>query len=140
MTFPKYKAIHEAGHAVIAVTLGGYAEYLTLHPDDERAGGCYVSWPEDGVDRTQFKLLTAAAGSAATAIYTRKGLAMEILHTGLADWRFMKSLGDDSDDWFTRARSLCRQRWPLILAVAEAARVDGFLDEREIITAMEGIQ
>lgn len=136
MTAPMYMAVHEAAHAVIAVTLGGFAEYVTLIPDGQRKGGCAVSWPDDGDDRTEYKLLTAAAGPAATALNRRCGLDAAILETGISDLRYMKALGDTDDKWFAESRKRCRRHWPSILAVARAVQANGVLNEHEILAAM----
>lgn len=130
-------AVHEAAHAVIAKVLGGYAEGITLVRTDGREGACMVAWPDDGADRTQEKLLTAAAGPAASAIYKRCGQDIAILMHGMGDLRRMKALGSTDDHWFTDARKLCRLYWPIILNVADAAKAHKNLCEAEIISAIK---
>ncbi len=131
----KYMAVHEAGHAIVALSLGGFAEEIGLGMRGARRNFCRVSWPDDGVDRTVEKLLVLAAGAAATAIYTRRGMDWAILQTGIGDWRRMKETGSTDDRWFTEARNLCRSHWTPITAVAEAAMATGSLSETEIIRA-----
>ena len=131
-----YMAVHEAAHAVIAVELGGFAESITLIPNKSIFGGCEVSWPDNGQDWTRQRLLTYAAGPAATAIYKRWGQDFAIWMTGMGDLRKIKALGDDSDELFKEARKLCRQYWPSILAVARAAQASDVLSELEILTAI----
>lgn len=133
---PQYMAVHEAAHAVFAVKLGGFAEGINLIPEKDRLGGCEVSWPKDGQDMTRQRLLTCAAGPAATAIYTRWGQDFAITYTGMGDLRKMDSLGDTSDELFKEARKLCRRWWPSILAVARAAQANDVLSELDILVAM----
>lgn len=139
MTRPptKYIAIHEAGHAVITVMLGGYAERLTLIKQTERDGGCETSWPADGICRREERLLALAAGPAATAIYRRCSIDQAIFETGHGDVCAMNALGDSGNKWFKEARRLCRAWWPMILAVAEASRLTGELTEQEISDAID---
>lgn len=141
MTRPpaKYIAIHEAGHAVITAMLGGYAERITLIKQTERAGGCETSWPDTGICYREERLLALAAGPAATAIYRRCSIDLAILETGLGDVQAMDTLGDSGHKWFREAKRLCREWWPMIVAVAEAARVTGELTEQEISNAMESV-
>lgn len=129
-------AVHEAAHAVFAVELGGFAERITLIPNKSISGGCEVSWPADGRDRTRQRLLTYAAGPAATAIYKRWGQDFAIWMIGMGDLRKMEALGDTSDELFKEARKLCRCYWPSILAVARAAQANDVLSELEILNAM----
>lgn len=137
MTFPMYMCVHEAAHAVIALRLGGFAEAIDMHPRDGRLGACHVSWPEDGRDLTREKLLTYAAGPAATAIFKRCSQDAAIFETGLGDIRKMKEIGDDSDLWFKEARALCRRHWRDILNLAHEVRHAGVLDEPEIREVLE---
>ena len=138
-----YAAVHEAGHAVVALVVGGFAERIWLAGVGEgNLGGCGVSWPEDGVDRLDGKLLTLAGGVAATAIYTRKGIDTAIFATGMNDVRRMSEItgnsGTNIDTFFRRASVICRQHWPAVLAIAGAARQQGELTEREILDLMDG--
>ena len=129
-------AVHEAAHAVVAINAGGFAEFISLHPSDGRRAGCWISWPLDG-DWTNGRLLSLAAGPAATAIFTRRGQAEAIFSTGVADCRRMRELGGDEDDWFKIARAECRKSWPAILRVAEAAiAAGGYLCEERIAEAV----
>jgi hypothetical protein len=137
MKVTMHMAVHEAAHAVIAKVLGGYVEGITLVRTDEREGACLVSWPDDGADRTKERLLTAAAGPAASAIYKRCGQGIAILMHGMGDLRSMKALGSTDDCWFTDARRLCRAHWPIIRAVADAALAKRFLREAEIESAIK---
>jgi len=139
MTRPptKYIAIHEAGHAVVTVMLGGYAERITLIQQPERLGGCATSWPADGICRKEERLVALAAGAAATAIYRRCSMELAIFQTGLGDVQAMERIGDSGGRWFREARRRCRAWWPMIVAVADAARVTGELTEQEISDAMD---
>lgn len=137
MRISMHIAVHEAAHAVIARVLGGYVEGITLVRTDERAGACMVSWPDDGADRTKEKLLMAAAGPAASAIYKRCSQDIAILMHGMGDLRYMEGLGSTDDSWFADARKLCRQYWPIILNVADAAKAHKNLCEAEIISAIK---
>ncbi|MGB3747430.1 MAG: M50 family metallopeptidase [Rhodanobacter sp.] len=130
-------AVHEAAHAVIAKVLGGYVEGITLVRTNGRDGACMVSWPDDGVDRTREKLLMAAAGPAASAIFKRCGQDIAILMHGLGDLRYMERLGSTDDSWFKDARKLCRTHWPIIRAVADAALAQRVLCEAEIESAIK---
>ena len=133
MTYSMATAVHEAAHAVIAVKLGGFAEAIVMKP-----GQCHVSWPEDGEDWTRQRLLTYAAGPAATAIYMRRGQSFALFAAGVADYREMKALGDTSDELFKEARRLCRLHWGKILDVAHEARHAGTLVEWQINEIMDG--
>jgi len=140
MSAPKYVAIHEAAHAVMARVLGGYAEGISLIAEETLGviPGCRVAWPADGDDWTREKLIVAAAGPAATAIYRHCSLDAAIWTTGTSDWHYMKKLGSTDISWFREASRLCRRHWPAVLAVANAARPRGHLCEAEIVSAMKG--
>lgn len=137
---PRYIAVHEAAHAVIARQQGGRALAISLVSDPtlNRTPCCCTSWAADGDDWTEGRLLMAAAGPAATAIYTHSSLDDAIVGSGWHDWQLMEKLGSTDDTWFTEARRLCRSYWPIILAVADAALTCGNLCEAEIISAMKG--
>jgi len=139
MTKPPTKliAIHEAAHGVITVMLGGYAERISLIPQADRMGVCHTSWPDDGICWKEQRLISLAAGPAATAIYRRWGMEFAIFMTGQGDVKAMKALGDSGDQWFREAKRLCKAWWPMIVAVADAARVTGELTEQEISDAMD---
>lgn len=135
MKYSMATAVHEAAHAVIAVKLGGFAEAIVMKP-----GQCHVSWPEDGEDWTRQRLLTSAAGPAATAVYMRRGQTFALFAAGASDYRDMKALGDTSNELFKEARKLCRLHWRTILAVAQVAQQAGTLVEWEINEIMRGAE
>jgi hypothetical protein len=131
-----YMAVHEAAHGVIAISLGGNAEEISILPvAGARNGRCRVSWPDDDLN---LKLIVLAAGAAAVSIYKKQSLAWSIFETGMGDYRRMAEIGDSGDHWFKAAKKLCRTLWPQIMSVARAACVSGVLTEIEIIDAMEG--
>ena len=134
-----YCAVHEAGHAVVAVALGGFAEEIVMGGTG-KFGHAGVSWPSDAGDNTHDRLLTMAAGAAATAIYKKQGIGIAIFETGLGDVARMKQLGSNCEDAiFMEAKSICRENWSEILAVASAVRAKGRLSEHEILLAMDSV-
>ena len=85
-------AYHEAGHAVIAVILGGEVLSLTLEPDDvetlpERAGEVSIRWHHRGVSKRELiqrEVITCLAGPAAEMIYRGE----EVDPQSVAEWRY----------------------------------------------------
>lgn len=85
-------AYHEAGHAVLAESLGGQVIGVTIVPvDDEgprRHGETKVAWAQTGSDQ-QFALAqarVALAGPAAEMIYCDEQYEIAIIKEWWADW------------------------------------------------------
>lgn len=135
---PLHMAVHEAAHAVVALRLGGFAEVIDMRPTGKRQGGCGVSWPDDGQSRSREKLLTLAAGPAATALFRRCSQDEAIWQTGVGDLRRMQEIGDDGADYFKEARALCRRYWRDIMNLASTAQYAVVLTEQEINEVLEG--
>lgn len=85
-------AYHEAGHAVIAVWLGGAIQYATMEPhwDDQprRDGEVVVEWRGRLSSQQQLEreLLVALAGPAAELIYQGNEVTSVMLAAWQADW------------------------------------------------------
>ena len=85
-------AYHEAGHAVIAVMLGGEVLTVTLEPDDddrlpERDGDVTIRWQHRGLSRrdlVQREILVCLAGPAAETIH----LGETVDPQAVAEWRY----------------------------------------------------
>ncbi len=85
-------AYHEAGHAVIAVMLGGEVMSLTLQPDDddelpERDGDVSIRWNHRGVAKRELvkrEVIVCLAGPAAEIIFRGEKVAPQ----SVAEWRF----------------------------------------------------
>jgi ATP-dependent Zn protease len=91
-------AYHEAGHALLAIKLGGSVHRLTIEPEQDdgplREGDVEVHWPaeivQDKRDLWQRSIQVALAGPAAEMIYIG-----EVYHPGRVQaW---------SSDWHTAA-------------------------------------
>ena len=137
-----HTAIHEAAHAVVAASLGAFAEYITLKSDNEQGNPhCLVSWPAyiDPAMLRERKVLIFAAGPAASAIHMHMGWVTSMLVTGKGDMENMQELGVEGEEMFnafTQAKRICRQVWPQILEVAQRSLKRGDLLESEIVMAM----
>lgn len=87
-------AYHEAGHALIAVLLGGKVTRVTIDPDDDdepqRFGDTQILWRHSSTSDQRFAEITvqvSLAGPVAEMIYTGDSIHPGVVPEWAADWR-----------------------------------------------------
>ena len=87
-------AYHEAGHALLAVLLGGRVTQVTIDPDSDdgppRFGDTQVLWRPRGLSDKQFAEITvqvSLAGPVAEMIYSGEPYHPGVVPEWAADWR-----------------------------------------------------
>jgi hypothetical protein len=87
-------AYHEAGHALMAVILGGTVTHVTIEPDDDdgpdREGDTQVLWHRAGIserDFAQMAVQVSMAGPVAEMIYTGDPYHPGFVAEWAGDWR-----------------------------------------------------
>jgi ATP-dependent Zn protease len=91
---PELIAYHEAGHALMAVLLGGKVKQVTIEPDDDdgpaRQGDTQVVWRRNGVSEKEFArcaVQVSLAGPVAEMIYSGDPYHPGLVAEWAADWR-----------------------------------------------------
>jgi ATP-dependent Zn protease len=91
---PELIAYHEAGHALIAVLLGGEVRLVTIEPDNDdgpdRQGDTQVLWRRSGVSEKEFAkkvVQVSLAGPVAEMIYSGDPYHPGLVVEWSADWR-----------------------------------------------------
>ena len=87
-------AYHEAGHALMAVLLGGKVKQVTIEPDDDdgpdRYGDTQVLWRRSGISDDEFAKIAvqvSLAGPVAEMIYSGDPYHPGLVAEWAADWR-----------------------------------------------------
>lgn len=87
-------AYHEAGHALMAVLLGGKVKQVTIEPDDDdgpdRQGDTQVLWRRSGISDDEFAKIAvqvSLAGPVAEMIYSGDPYHPGLVAEWAADWR-----------------------------------------------------
>ena len=87
-------AYHEAGHALMAVLLGGRVTQVTIDPDNDdgprRYGDTQIRWRQSGLTDRQFAELSvqvSLAGPVAEMIFTWEPFHPGLVPQWAADWR-----------------------------------------------------
>ncbi len=87
-------AYHEAGHALIALRLGGQVTLVTINPDDDdgppRSGDTQVLWRPSGISEKEFAQITvqvSLAGPVAEMIYAGEPYHPGTVPEWAADWK-----------------------------------------------------
>ena len=87
-------AYHEAGHALMAVLLGGKVKQVTIEPDDDdgpdRQGDTQVLWRRSGISDEEFATIAvqvSLAGPVAEMIYSGDPYHPGLVAEWAADWR-----------------------------------------------------
>jgi hypothetical protein len=149
-------AYHEAGHAVVAVVLGGRVLSLTIAPDRDdgpaRYGDTQVLWPKnrDQPLRLPKKLvLTALAGPVAEMIYTGEPLHPGFVPEWANDWQaaFEAAAVFRRDErkrvaWLEQQvrwlhAQIDQHYWPAVAAVADELSAHDTLDTEQFSAAVE---
>ena len=91
---PEIVAYHEAGHALMAVLLGGKVKHVTIEPDDDdgpaRQGDTQVLWRHAGISEKEFAkkvVQVSLAGPVAEMIYSGDPYHPGLVAEWAADWR-----------------------------------------------------
>ncbi|HEX4149601.1 MAG TPA: M50 family metallopeptidase, partial [Pirellulales bacterium] len=91
---PDLIAYHEAGHALMAVLLGGRVRLVTIEPDNDdgidRQGDTQVLWRRSGISNKELAKKTvqvSLAGPAAEMIYSGDPYHPGFVAQWAADWR-----------------------------------------------------
>lgn len=91
---PDRLAYHEAGHALMALLLGGKVERVTIEPDrdegPDREGDTQVLWRRSGIGDKEFARLAvqvSLAGPVAEMIYSGDPYHPGLVAEWAADWR-----------------------------------------------------
>ena len=136
---PKFLAVHESGHAVVAEALGIEVELVwagdehqfepALTDDGIRAkGGTFFLHPESVGPREL--AVIAISGPIAQSKVEKKGYFTALARGGHRDIRAaMDALDGDACDYSScekRARRLVNKHWERILALAEALQRDRY--------------
>ena len=87
-------AYHEAGHALVALLLGGRVQLVTIEPDNDdgpqRQGDTQVLWRRAGLSERQFaqcSVQVSLAGPVAEMIYSGDPYHPGLVAEWAADWR-----------------------------------------------------
>ena len=87
-------AYHEAGHALMAVLLGGKVKQVTIEPDNDdgpdRQGDTQVLWRRSGISDEDFAKIAvqvSLAGPVAEMIYSGDPYHPGLVAEWAADWR-----------------------------------------------------
>ena len=91
---PELIAYHEAGHALMAVLLGGKVKQVTIEPDNDdgpdRQGDTQVVWRRAGLSDKEFAKIAvqvSLAGPVAEMIYSGDPYHPGLVAEWAADWR-----------------------------------------------------
>ena len=91
---PELIAYHEAGHALMAVLLGGKVKQVTIEPDNDdgpdRQGDTQVVWRRAGTSDKEFAKIAvqvSLAGPVAEMIYSGDPYHPGLVAEWAADWR-----------------------------------------------------
>ncbi len=91
---PELIAYHEAGHALIALLLGGRVKHITIEPDNDdgpvRQGDTQVLWRRASVGEKTFAekaVQVSLAGPVAEMIYSGDPYHPGLVSEWAADWR-----------------------------------------------------
>ncbi len=91
---PEIVAYHEAGHALMALLLGGKVKHVTIEPDDDdgpaRQGDTQVLWRRAGTSEKEFAkkvVQVSLAGPVAEMIYSGDPYHPGLVAEWAADWR-----------------------------------------------------
>ena len=91
---PELIAYHEAGHALMAVLLGGEIHLVTIEPDNDdgpaRQGDTQVLWGRAGISEKEFAkkaVQVSLAGPVAEMIYSGDPCHPGFVAEWAADWR-----------------------------------------------------
>ena len=91
---PEIIAYHEAGHALMAVLLGGKVKQVTIEPEDDdgpaRQGDTQVRWRRSGVSDKEFAKMAvqvSLAGPVAEMIYSGDPYHPGLVAEWAADWQ-----------------------------------------------------
>ncbi len=91
---PELIAYHEAGHALVALLLGGKVKQVTIEPDHddgpERQGDTQVLWLRAGMSDKEFAkkaVQVSLAGPVAEMIYSGEPYHPGLVAEWAADWR-----------------------------------------------------
>ena len=91
---PDLIAYHEAGHAIIALLLGGQVDIITIDPDKEdgpqRQGYTKILWRRDNLSEREFAqkaVQVCLAGPVAEMIYSGDPYHPGFVAEWAADWR-----------------------------------------------------
>jgi hypothetical protein len=145
-------AIHEAGHAVIALRLGLVFDHVTTVPDEDAETDGALHWTDL---QSAGDLEIAAAADAIVLLagpFAEARLTESTLHEVLAgdaageDREALATLGLDDDEFVAASRDalgLVEQDWPAIERVADALLECDTLDFDEVqslVAAQDGPQ
>ena len=90
---PELIAYHEAGHALMALLLGGEVRLVTIDPDHDdgpqRQGDTQVLWRRSGISDKQFAMdavQVSLAGPVAEMIYSGEAYHPGLVVEWAADW------------------------------------------------------
>ena len=90
---PELIAYHEAGHALMAILLGGEVRLVTIEPDNddgpERQGDTQVLWRRSGMSDREFAekaIQVSLAGPVAEMIYSGDPYHPGLIAEWAADW------------------------------------------------------
>jgi ATP-dependent Zn protease len=91
---PELIAYHEAGHAIIALLLGGEVDLITIDPDKDdgpqRQGYAKILWRRDRLSEKEFAqkaVQVCLAGPVAEMIYSGDPYHPGLVAEWAADWR-----------------------------------------------------
>ena len=136
-------AMHEAGHAVVAVLLGGVVESVTIEvPDQLAAGATGVVWQETSArDQCINDMRVALAGPIAEMVFLGEYDHLRIKQEHVVDWEIVSNalkrltLSDrEAEKLVTSVANELYHRigetevWAAINDVAERLTLDGTID------------
>jgi hypothetical protein len=135
---PSITAIHEAGHAVVAVLLRRYFRTVSIIPDSESAGRV-IGWGE--VDfrspRNQRRMAVIMYASFAAEVRYRQETGEPAHHEieGFRkDYNTLKTLKHQDDPAIIEESTwLVREHWDAVLRVAEALDAAKTLTHKQVV-------
>ena len=136
-------AIHEAGHAVVAILLGGVVDSVTIEvPDQSSAGATGVVWQKTSSrDQCINDMRVALAGPIAEMVFLGEYDYLRIKQEHAVDWEIVsealqrlklsereaqKKVTDVANELHHRIRET--EVWAAINDVAERLTLDGTID------------
>lgn len=146
-------AIHEAGHAVLALMLGGTVESIQFHDDYAWNGSAAVARCFVSHNDPEAEALINLAGAGAEILFRDNCTWSQVLEsTGRGDWKKAKEAidmmarcsctGDRRQavkECKTKVINLLTQHWSKVLAVATALRKKRYLSGKDVQSILSAI-
>lgn len=141
MRVPKWVAYHEAGHVVAWwILMCGEARPVQVRlVDGHLTGAMLLCERQLSFVADVYACVTAAAGSEADALYSRRSRGLAYLRGGRSDYAEIEASiahwrlsSDVAERYASAARKLLRCHWARVITVAEALHARGDLSADDV--------